>query len=57
MMGLALMAQKLATQRTYNCTGWCGWTPRPREIAACNGMGASTEYYRIIDRIARGEKP
>jgi hypothetical protein len=56
MMGLANMAVRLAYLRALD-------DPRnytvddvvPRDEA--NGWAASTEYYAIIDRISRGEKP
>lgn len=61
MIGLANMAARLAYARRGN--------PKPRNLAAVDvgwianrgdspgAFPASAEYYRIIDRITRGEKP
>jgi hypothetical protein len=65
-VGLALMAAELATTREASCCFMrtfqgVYFTGRPRsdveEDGAYNNFPASAEYYRIIDRIARGEKP
>jgi hypothetical protein len=62
MYGLALMAGELAWHRAYKEAPINGpWLPaNPREVIAqaAHGVGsASKEYYAIIDRIARGERP
>ena len=53
MGGLAMMAWKLAQHRVYPLA--------PNAFPASRDywwkLGPSAEYYRIIDRIARGEKP
>jgi hypothetical protein len=66
MMGLACMAGDLANLRnshepSYSTIGsmWNGSVPVSRRTAELNPecFAASAEYYRIIDRISRGEKP
>lgn len=56
MMGLARMAAQLAHMRVwkYECPGWM---PTFSREDAFYQSSATAEYYRIIDRIARGEKP
>jgi hypothetical protein len=56
MIGLAIMACKLAEQRTGSILLWYDGTggPLPRESLE-SWMLASTEYYAIIDRLTRGE--
>lgn len=59
--GLARMAMELADERAPNCTCYSVKIkePAPREKAFISPdfYCVSVEYYRIIDRIARGEKP
>jgi hypothetical protein len=61
MMGLADMAMRLAEERGPNSTKGF-WTtrhldPAPRKCARPETHPVSAEYYAIIDRISRGEKP
>lgn len=62
MMGLALMAAEIACRRAY------GYHEKARDWMAIKGViqhapreysigPATAEYYRIIDRLARGERP
>lgn len=55
MIGLALMAWKLAQYQTrHSIVGW----PLRREVCAWGTFrNPHAEYYRIIDRFSRGEKP
>lgn len=66
MIGLARMAANLADARTKAYRERRGWggihfeigaNPARRDTAAEAGYPASREYYRIIDRITRGERP
>lgn len=58
MIGLARMALGLACLRVYKDAemGDC-IILRPRACVAPDGGSAAAEYYRILDRITRGEKP
>jgi hypothetical protein len=61
MMGLADMAMRLAEKRGPDYTKGF-WTiqhldPSPRKYARRATHPVSAEYYAIIDRISRGEKP
>lgn len=62
--GLAMMVAGLATERAYGKFSGCRIAlgavdsgPLPREEAEAANWPASGEYYRICDRISRGEKP
>lgn len=57
-VGLARMAVALAVNRVYGFTPLpeANVLPRTHDAAVREGS-ASFEYYAIIDRIARGEKP
>jgi hypothetical protein len=58
MLGLAKLMGRVAYKRVWGYYPVSGWLPplcRDRVINAPNS--ASAEYYRICDRIARGEKP
>lgn len=59
MIGLALMAQELAMRRALVGAyplgfGWCIGS---RRLAKQFPNGPSSHYYRIIDRISKGETP
>lgn len=59
-IALARMALNLAGRREWNLTEvfGLGAKPLPRaEISGGDFPSLSAEYYRIIDRISRGEKP
>lgn len=62
MLGLALLACALAETRTDGSlaayfNGGC-WGPVQRHAAqSTRAYAASREYYAIIDRISRGERP
>jgi hypothetical protein len=60
MIGLALMARDLAEKRNDDTklnAGGEGRVPVSRELAKDCCYTTSREYYAIIDRIARGQKP
>lgn len=58
MIGLAHMAMRLACRRIYSDPGMAeSIVFRPREQVWPEGIGAAAEYYRIIDRLSRGERP
>lgn len=60
MLGLALMARALAERRnqpTQIGDGGLGRIPVPRAETVHPWYSVSAEYYAIIDRITRGEKP
>lgn len=56
MLGLALMAVDLAVKRT-GYGGPQGVSPRSNVQRSPRFFAFSAEYYRIIDRLSRGEKP
>ena len=58
-MGLAMMAWRLANLRTFGDMELPdgGHLPASRERTTNWMHRASREYYNIIDRIARGERP
>lgn len=58
MIGLAMMAANLAHQRIGGLplSDGSNWTPYERKEVDHNTPN-SREYYRIIDRISRGEQP
>lgn len=60
MMGLAYMAMRLAQRRTggilFRGDGTADPVPRDR-LDVYGPWPASIEYYRIIDRLTKGEKP
>ena len=55
MIGLAMMAVELANQRSHR--GVLITLPYPRGHWTDRVGYPTGEYYRIIDRLARGEKP
>jgi hypothetical protein len=62
-IGLAWLAARLATERVKNTGSFC-WTRHSEywwlgvsRDEVDESTNASAEYYAIIDRIARGEKP
>lgn len=58
-IALAMMALKLADSREYGCKNG-DFSLQPRAWASdSNGqtLGASGEFYAILDRISRGEQP
>ena len=58
MFGLARMALRLACHRVYQDADMADSIMlAPRRHVVPNGVSANAEYYRIIDRITRGEKP
>lgn len=66
MIGLGLMAMRLAHARAYpqypsGSTNQFGALGVPRVMARCDcnelNTPGSCEYYRIIDRLSRGEAP
>jgi hypothetical protein len=54
-IGLARMAVALACNRVYGFTPLPEANVLPRDDEATREGSCSFEYYRIIDRIARGE--
>jgi hypothetical protein len=54
---LGRMAQELAEMRVPGCTYTTNPEVHSREHAKLHIDPLCSEYYRIIDRIARGEKP
>ena len=63
-LGLAILIAELATERAYGEFSGCRIRlgdidsgPLPRDEAEAGQWPASAEYYRICDRIARGEAP
>ena len=58
MIGLAQMAWKLACERIYSDPYMANsLIIRPRAQIDVDGGSANAEYYRIIDRLSRGEAP
>jgi hypothetical protein len=58
MLGLARMAMRLACKRVYRDPKMADCILlMPRGEAEPYPRSAGAEYYRICDRIARGEKP
>jgi len=60
MLGLAMMAYNLARMRvTPRAYKMIGYQKHGGPVSRAGGAGgfASYEYYQIIDRISRGEKP
>ena len=55
-VGLSRMALRLACHRVYRDAGMANCIVLDRR-GARGPASANGEYYRIIDRIARGEKP
>jgi hypothetical protein len=56
-IGLAMMALRLACGRIYGDPLMANAIVVDRSRATPRGTNACSEYFRIIDRIARGEAP